>query len=222
MTDGTGKTVLITGTSGGIGRELAFVFAEHHFRIAATARSEEKLQELKQELENSCGVEVKAVQKDLTDKDAPHELYEEIQMAGICIDQLVNNAGVGKKDRLVDADPKTLEDLIQLNVTAPTLPRYFGQEMARRRQSRIVNVSSMDGFIPDPYFNIYGPTKAYDLFLTETMYGELEGTGVTVSALAPRRPAGQRTPARLIPRSRKIPTGSPRKVFSTCSLARCF
>ena len=150
MTDGTGKTVLITGTSGGIGRELAFVFAEHHFRIAATARSEEKLQELKQELENSCGVEVKAVQKDLTDKDAPHELYEEIQMAGICIDQLVNNAGVGKKDRLVDADPKTLEDLIQLNVTAPTLPRYFGQEMARRRQSRIVNVSSMDGFIPDP------------------------------------------------------------------------
>ena len=43
----------------------------------------------------------------------------------------------------------------------------------------------MDGFIPDPYFNIYGPTKAYDLFLTETMYGELEDTGVTVSALCP-------------------------------------
>ncbi len=82
MTDGTGKTVLITGASGDIGRELAFVFAEHHFRIAAFVRSEEKLQELKQELENSYGVEVEAVQKDLTDKDTPHELYEEMQMAG--------------------------------------------------------------------------------------------------------------------------------------------
>ncbi len=43
----------------------------------------------------------------------------------------------------------------------------------------------MGAFIPDPYFNVYGPTKAFEMFLTEAMYGELKGTGVTVSALCP-------------------------------------
>lgn len=96
------------------------------------------------------------------------------------------NAGAGKQARVVDADPDTMRDLIHLNVTSLTLfSHYFGQRMAKRGYGRIMNVSSMGGFIPDPHFNVYGPAKAYEFFLTEAMYGELEGTDVTVSALCP-------------------------------------
>ena len=185
-TDGTGQTVLITGASGGIGREMAFVFARHHFDIVAVARNAEKLAELKLELENSCDVQVTTIARDLSDESAAKEIFDQTQEAGIRVDQLVNNAGAGKQAKVIEADPDTMRDLIHLNVTSMTmLCHYYGKEMAAHGHGRILNVSSMGAFIPDPYFNVYGPTKAYELFLTEAMYGELKGTGVTVSALCP-------------------------------------
>ncbi|HUM83501.1 MAG TPA: SDR family oxidoreductase [Lachnospiraceae bacterium] len=185
-TDGTGKTVLITGASGGIGKEFAFIFAKHHFNLVLVARSMDKLEELKMELENSYDVEVTVISKDLSDEDAAEQIYEEVEEKGITVDQLVNNAGAGKQSRVIDADKDTLNNLIHLNVSSVTmLCRLFGSDMARRGSGRILNVSSMGAFIPDPYFNVYGPTKAYELFLSEAMYGEMKGSGVTVSVLCP-------------------------------------
>ena len=185
-TDGTGRTVLITGASGGIGREMASVFAKHHFDLVLAARNLQKLEELKKELEESCGVRVYLLSKDLSDENAAQEIYDEVGKEGITVDQLVNNAGAGKQDRVVDADPEAMRNLIHLNVTNLTvLCRLFGKDMVGRHRGRILNVSSMGAFIPDPFFNVYGPTKAYELFLSEAMYGELQGTGVTVSALCP-------------------------------------
>ena len=60
----------------------------------------------------------------------------------------------------------------------------FGKDIVGRQRGRILNISSMGVFIPDPYSYVYGPTKAYDLFLSEAMYGELQGSGVTVTALS--------------------------------------
>lgn len=185
-TDGTGKTVLITGASGGIGKEFAYIFAQHHFNVIAVARNMEKLEELKLELENSYNVKVTLIQKDLSDENAAKEIFDEVQELGIEVSQLVNNAGAGKASRVIDADPDTMKNLIHLNITNLTLLcRYFGRQMAENGYGKILNVSSMGAFIPDPYFNVYGPTKAYELFLTEAMYGELKNTNVTVSALCP-------------------------------------
>ena len=79
-----------------------------------------------------------------------------------------------------------MRDLIHLDITSLTmLCRLFGHDMKERGAGKILNVSSLGAFMPDPYFNVYGPAKAYELFLTEAMYGELRGTGVTVSALCP-------------------------------------
>jgi short-subunit dehydrogenase len=57
--------------------------------------------------------------------------------------------------------------------------------MVKAGRGRILNVASLGAFIPDPYFNVYGPTKAFELFLTQAMYGELKGSGVSVSVLCP-------------------------------------
>ena len=185
-TDGTGKTVLITGASGGIGRALAFEFAEHRFNLVLTARNAEKLENLKLELENSYPVEVTVISKDLSDENAAREIYKEVREKGISVSQLVNDAGAGKQGAVTDADPEIMQNLIHMNVTNLTLLcRLFGADMKEQGEGRILNVSSMGAFIPDPYFNVYGPTKAYELFLTEAMSGELHNTGVTVSALCP-------------------------------------
>ncbi|MGI6178083.1 MAG: SDR family NAD(P)-dependent oxidoreductase [Eubacterium sp.] len=185
-TSGRGQTVLITGASSGIGRELAEVFARRRFDLVLVARSKNRLAELKEELELDYGVSVTVIVKDLTDDSAAKEIYEETTEKGIVVEQLVNNAGAGKEGRVIDTEPETMRDLIRMNVTTLTLlSHYYGRDMAKRGHGRILNVSSMAALVPDPYFNVYGPTKAYELYLTEAMYGELKGTGVTVTALCP-------------------------------------
>lgn len=145
-----------------------------------------KLENLKLELENSYPVKVMVFSKDLSDENAAREIYDEMQVRDIFVDQLINDAGAGKQGAVTDADPDTMRDLIHMNVTNLTLLcRLFGSDMKKHGKGRIMNVSSMGAFIPDPFFNVYGPTKAYELFLTEAMCGELHNTGVTVSALCP-------------------------------------
>jgi len=186
LVDGSYQTALVTGATSGIGREFAIVFAEHHFNLVLIARNAEKLESLKQELEDRYQIKVTVIAKDLSDENAAREIYDEVLEKKIVVNQLVNNAGAGKQDSVTDADTDLMKSLIHLNITSVTmLCNLFGHDMAERGNGRILNVSSMGAFIPDPYFNVYGPTKAYELFLTEAMYGELHETGVTVSVLCP-------------------------------------
>lgn len=177
---------LITGASGGIGQEFVYEYARHHFNLVLVARNEEKLNALKLELEKTWHIRVLVIAEDLSDEDAALRIYDRVRAEGIHVIELINNAGAGKQVSVTDADTDTLKNLIHLNVTSVTLLcRLFGHDMVKAGKGRILNVSSMGAFIPDPYFNVYGPTKAFELFLTEAMYGELKGTGVTVSALCP-------------------------------------
>lgn len=183
---GRGQTALITGASSGIGREFARIFAARDFNLVLTARSEEKLNRLAEELRQSYGVGVAVIPADLSLETEPERLYREVAERGIHVDQLVNNAGAGKVGDVIDIDPQVMEQLIHLNVSSVTmLCHYFGSAMRAKGSGRILNVSSLGAFIPDPHFNVYGPTKAYELFLTEALSGELKGSGVTVSCLCP-------------------------------------
>jgi len=184
--DGHGKTVLITGASSGIGKEFAYIYAEKGFNLVITSRSEDKLQQLADEVNQKYGVKVTVIPADLSDETEAVRLYEEIKKQNITIDQLINNAGAGKVGDVVDIDPTIMLNLIHLNVSSVTLLcRFFGNEMKKNGGGKILIVSSVAAFIPDPHFNVYGPTKAFDLHLSEAMCGELKGSGVTVSCLCP-------------------------------------
>jgi len=181
-----GQWVLITGASGGIGKEFARVFASQGFNVVLVARTRSKLEALARELGDAYGVEAQVIPVDLSQAGGARQVYDELIRRDIRVEQLVNNAGAGKQSRVVDAEPDTMTGLIELNVTSVTLLcRLIGADMAAAGHGRILNVSSLGAFIPDPYFNVYGPTKAYELFLTLAMAGELKGTGVTVSVLCP-------------------------------------
>lgn len=181
-----GQTVLITGASSGIGKEFAEIFAKHGYDLVLTARSEDKLKKIADELALNYDVSVTVIPADLSIESEAKRLYEEVKAKGIQIDQLVNNAGAGHAGDVADTDPETMLNLIHLNISSvTTLCHYFAKDMKERGSGKILNVSSLGAFIPDPHFNVYGPSKAYELFLTEAMSGELNGTGVTVSCLCP-------------------------------------
>src|SRR2546423_12226208 len=180
------KTALITGASGGIGYELALLLARDGFDCILVARSRDKLDELAARLESEFRVKTLVVARDLSKPTAVDEIYEEVSAASMSIDLLVNNAGFPVYGRFVDTDLGTELDMLQVNVVALTaLTKLFVRGMVERRNGRILNLASTAAFVPGPLMAVYYASKAYVLSFSQALANELQGTGVTVTALAP-------------------------------------
>ena len=180
------KTALITGASGGIGYELAKLFAEDHHNLVLVARSGGKLTQVADELQREFGISAKAVPLDLTTAFAPPSLFDQLQREGIAVDILVNNAGYGVLGQFAQVSLKDNLGQIQLNITALThLTRLFLEPMIERRSGKILNVASTAGFQPGPLMSVYYATKAYVISFSEALANELDGIGVTVTCLCP-------------------------------------
>ncbi|WP_438444723.1 SDR family NAD(P)-dependent oxidoreductase [Gorillibacterium sp. sgz5001074] len=182
----TQPTALITGASGGIGLELAKLFARDGYALVLAARSEEALKRLAGELETTHGTRTLIIPADLSDPAAPAQLFEETERAGITVDVLVNNAGFAVFGPFAEADAKDTMDMIQVNVNALThLTRLYTPGMVARRGGRILNVASTAAFQPGPLMAVYFATKAFVLSFSEAIAHELKPSGVTVTALCP-------------------------------------
>ncbi len=177
--------VLITGASGGIGYELAKLFARDRHNLVLVARSADKLAQVAAELQ-ALGVAVKTVALDLADAPAPKFLFDQLQREGIAIDILVNNAGFGAFGEFARMPEEEILGQIQLNITALTvLTRLFLPPMIVRRTGRIMNVASTAAFQPGPLMAVYYATKAYVLSFSEAIANELSNSGVTVTCFCP-------------------------------------
>jgi len=177
---------LITGASSGIGRELAKVFAANGFDLVVVARRRGPLADLARDLARAHRSRVAVVPLDLMMAGAPRKLLEAVRRRGLVVDVLVNNAGVAVFDRFVHNDLDAQLDLVQLNVAAVTaLTRLFVPDMVARGRGRVLNVASAAAFQPTPSLAVYGASKAFVLSLSESLAVELEGSGVTVTALCP-------------------------------------
>ncbi|WP_241494318.1 SDR family NAD(P)-dependent oxidoreductase [Bacillus coahuilensis] len=180
------NTALITGASSGIGKEFARIHASKGGDLVIIARREDKLLELKHELEKTYGVQVKVLSKDLTEKAAPKEIYEEVKNSGIEIDYLINNAGFGGRGKFHERDWEQDLAMIQLNILVLTeLTRYFLPDFVKRNSGKILNVSSTASLMPGPLQAVYYATKAYVTSFSNAIAEELHDTNVTVTALLP-------------------------------------
>jgi short-subunit dehydrogenase len=180
------KTALITGASGGIGLEFTRLFARDGYDLVLVARSADKLERLKADLEKRRALSVRVIPKDLANPSAPEEIYAELERDGVEVDALVNNAGYALFGPLVENGEQDVLDMLQVNVVALThLTRLFLPGMVKRGQGRVLNVASTAAFVPGPLMAIYYASKAYVLSFSEAIAEEVRGTGVTVTTLCP-------------------------------------
>jgi uncharacterized protein len=178
-------TVLITGASGGIGYELAKLFARDHHNLVLIARSADKLAQVATELQ-AQGVTVKTIALDLAAPPSPKFLFDQLQREGVTIDILINNAGFGVYGDFVQMSEEEILGQLDLNIRALTeLTRLFLPPMVARRSGRIMNVASTAGFQPGPLLAVYYATKAYVISFSEAIANELRNSGVTLTCFCP-------------------------------------
>ena len=190
MTDEDAATsdpaALITGASSGIGSALAQVFARHGHGLVLVARDEGRLNELGASLHQQYGGAVHVIPKDLAIESSPRELFDEVLNRSIEVETLVNNAGMIVYGEFSKTDLAKELHMIWVNLLAHTqLTKLFLPAMIRRGKGRILNLGSTGSFAPSPTTAVYSATKAYALSFSEAIAEELDGTGVTVTALCP-------------------------------------
>lgn len=181
-----GKTALITGASGGIGYELARLFAQDGYNLILVARNEKKLNALKTALESQYGTQSLVLVQDLAVENAAQAVHDAVQAAGQTVDVLVNNAGFGDYGRYADCDWDKQQRMIHVNILAlMQMTRLFLPQMLQRGCGRVLNLASLAAFFPGPYMSAYYASKAFVLSFSQALSAELAGSGVTVTAVCP-------------------------------------
>ena len=180
------NTALITGASAGLGVEFARFFARDKISLVLVARREDRLRQLKTELETDFGIKVDILPLDLTLANSVSQVVEFLNRHQIEIEYLVNNAGFGQTGSLSDISLELNLRQIDLNVRSLTELTYqLLPSMIKNKSGRILNVGSTAGDQPGPFMAVYYATKAYVNSFSEALHHELKDTGVTVTLSCP-------------------------------------
>ena len=180
-------TALITGASNGIGLELARIHAKRGGDLVLVARSQDKLNQLADELRAQYhDIHITVIAQDLTMPQAAQSIFAQTEQLGIQVDILINNAGFGGHGRFFERELAKEQQMIQLNITTLTeLTHLYLQGMVARRSGKILNVSSTASFMPGPLQAVYYATKAYVTSFSQAVAEEVREFGITVTALCP-------------------------------------
>jgi short-subunit dehydrogenase len=185
MNSSNRPVALVTGASSGIGAALARELARHDHDLILTARGLAAMETLAEELRGLGGT-VTIIPADLGERGAADTLARQIAAAGIEIDVLVNNAGLGAMDKFERVDPARNAEIMQVNIVALTeLTHALLPAMLARRRGKIVLVASTASFLPCPNMAVYAASKAYVRSLGEALAQELCDSGVSVTVLCP-------------------------------------
>lgn len=180
------NTALITGASGGIGRELAIIHAKSGGDVVLVARSTEQLKTLKHEIESTYDVQAHVLPADLSVSDQVTQLMQQIQDQDLQIEVLINNAGFGLLGEFAQRSLDDQLNMIDLNVRALTqLTHLCLPQMIARGSGKILQVSSSASFLPGPMMAVYYATKAYVTSFSQALAEEVKSKGITVTTLCP-------------------------------------
>lgn len=177
------KTVVITGVSSGIGKGYAYEFASQGYNLLLIARNEEKLNNVKVDIEEKYQVLVSVFIADLSELNAAEKVTDYIQENKLETDVLINNAGFSTKGWFDQEESQDQHN--ELMVTLTELAHLFTREWRDKKKGTIINVASAAGFHPAPFSAVYSATKAYVLSLTEFLNQEYKKQGIYFLAVCP-------------------------------------
>ena len=182
---GADRAAIVTGASQGIGAELARELSRRGHRVVLVARNEDKLDELAEEIATS-GRRADVLPTDLADRSARATLLDRVAELGVKPEILVNNAGFSTMGRVSESDPEAEMAMVEVDVVAVVdLCSRVLPGMVERGRGAILNVASTAAFQPLPGQAGYGAGKAFVLSYTQSLVGELQGSGVTATCLCP-------------------------------------
>jgi uncharacterized protein len=178
-------TALITGASSGIGAIYADRLARRGFDLILVSRDHDKLNAAARNLRQQTGRDVRVMAADLTE---PYDLacVEELLRSDPTITLLVNNAGLGATQPLLESSADRMETLISLNVTALMRLTYAAvPDFIRRGTGTIINISSIVAIAPEILNGVYGGTKAFVLAFSYSLHHELADKGIRMQVVLP-------------------------------------
>ena len=182
-----GKNCLITGATGGLGKEIAKEFAKNGCNLFLTGRNNEKLNELKNELENSeNNIKIGFEQADLSNISEIQKLIDQIKKMFSNIDVLVNCAGIFPVNMLSESTIDDFEKCFSVNVKAAfILSKEFSQQMISKKWGRIVNIASSSAYAGFKNTSIYCSSKHALLGLSRSLHSELKEHNVRTFCVSP-------------------------------------
>ncbi|WP_437682448.1 SDR family NAD(P)-dependent oxidoreductase [Sorangium sp. So ce131] len=181
----TSGLAIVTGASSGIGAELARQLSARGQPVLAIGRRGHRLEELSARARSAGHAAVHPLELDVTAEGAALHVRDRARALGGAA-WLVNNAGTTHLGPFLDGDPAALTRLVRLNCeSVVALCAAVVPDLVARGGGRVLNVASLAAFQPTPGHAVYGATKAFVLSLSESLAVELDGTGVTVTALCP-------------------------------------
>jgi short-subunit dehydrogenase len=184
--DFRGKWALVTGASAGIGAAIAHQLASHGANLILTARRRERIESLAAHLAAEFKTETRIVAADLNSPNAPQQIYDATEGAGLTVDILINNAGLGHYGEFYKIDPEQEYSMVRVNCEAIVrLSRLFIPRMVERRRGWMLVVASTASFQPIPYDAVYAATKVFDRFFALALAEEVERFGIKITALCP-------------------------------------
>jgi short-subunit dehydrogenase len=180
-----GKTILITGASSGIGRAVALKAAEDKGTVIISARNEDKLNTVKEEVE-SKGATCIVIPVDVTKPEEIKKLFLEATKENKVIDVVFNNAGLGFIGNIWELTVEQIQTMINVNTTGMILvSKYAAEVMVRQRKGHLIMTSSLAGLIVVPQWSVYCATKWAVTGFADTIRFELKPYNVNVTTLHP-------------------------------------
>ena len=185
MSDSKKGLAIVTGASSGIGAEIARQLSARGHPILAVARRAERLEQMAADAIKTPRAPVHALALDVTAPGAALALRDRARaLGGASI--LVNNAGVFRLGAVADSDPAQQAALVRLNCEAVVaICAAVVPDLVARGAGVVLNVASLAGMQPTPFYAAYGASKAFVVSYSEALREELRGTGVSVTALCP-------------------------------------
>ncbi|MEH7222874.1 SDR family oxidoreductase [Bacillus sp. JJ1566] len=181
-----GKTVVITGASGGLGEKIAYLVAEQGASPILLARSYGQLEKIAQNIQEKYSIDCLFYKLDVGDTDNVKEVFNDILRNVKTVDVLVNNAGFGVFANVVDAKIEQMKAMFEVNVfgliacTKMVLPTMIEQS-----SGHIINIASQAGKIATPKSSVYAASKHAVLGFTNSLRMELSTTNIHVTAVNP-------------------------------------
>ncbi len=180
-----GQVAVVTGGTRGIGKAIAEELAKNGVQVIVCGRNPETARQTAEAL-SSSGVKTLGARLDVSNSEEVEKTFEEIRREFQKIDILVNNAGITKDGLLIRMKEEAWDAVIDINLKGVFLcSKAVIPDMAKRRYGRIINITSVAGFMGNPGQANYSASKAGIMGFTKTVAREYAGRGITVNAVAP-------------------------------------